>query len=473
MVTRGYYSEEEPIFRRYGPHGQIYPVAQERSEHTHVSRSYSDGRNGDHGSESIDTGHQMRRRIQVALHYSVKDVESARSDAAAKIMADHVTIARIPAQNHMTAMPLEQAKDHSPDCFDDASRSMYRIPSNAPFNTYYQTTQTVNLGPDSMNYRPPNYSNYGYQGNKFLTLSPYGDFTDEPAEFNLSNSTTFPVAAQDPVSVSNYPAQNNGRTRVNHPASMYMDSEANYNQNGYQSYNMRSMVDSDSKNFCITNTVAQTALNVTNGAERVLPYPSVNRQYRSSNDGNSSSQNSLQSYGFMNSNMNGSKHMNGSSIQMPLANPYMSVPASTSQEITTAAAEMAYNSSQQLSMTQSDPEMYNPTTPSSSLYYSQTNDSTADISRYGTSSGSGSSKRRQSSQATTDENAWSANNRKSSSSESSSERLLANGLPYEPSTVAHYPSPIIPPHMQSHGLLQQVHDGLPHPRDYISNLPSR
>ncbi|KAJ8062176.1 hypothetical protein OCU04_008732 [Sclerotinia nivalis] len=40
--------------------------------------------------------------IKCAAEYKwrVRDAESARSDAAAKTMADRVTIAKIPAQNH-------------------------------------------------------------------------------------------------------------------------------------------------------------------------------------------------------------------------------------------------------------------------------------------------------------------------------------------------------------------------------------
>lgn len=68
MVTRGYYSEEEPTtFRRCGPRGQSYPLAQERFEHPHPSRSYSNGRNGDHTSENNDQGHPTRRRTQLAV----------------------------------------------------------------------------------------------------------------------------------------------------------------------------------------------------------------------------------------------------------------------------------------------------------------------------------------------------------------------------------------------------------------------
>ncbi|RAL64115.1 hypothetical protein DID88_003303 [Monilinia fructigena] len=343
MVTGGYYPEEEPAFHRYGPRGQSYPLAQERSEHPHASRSYSDGRNGDHG---------------------VKDAESAKSDAAAKTTAGLVTIARILAQNHVTAMQIEQAKDLPPDCFEDNSRSMYRVPSNAHFNNYYQASQTVNLGPDSMNYRQANYANYGYQGNRFLGLA-YETYAEEPADYNLSSPNTFQV-------------------------------NANYNQNPYQSYNTRSIVDSESKNFCVTgtaslpsyggvsaSTVPQTALNVANG-ERLLPHP---RQYRSTNDGTTGSQISLQPYGFMNSSMGSSGKMNGTSIQMPLANSYISVPTSSSQEITTAAAEMAYSSAQ-ISIGQQDTEIYDTPNHSSSLYYSQTNNSTPDISRYGTTMGS-------------------------------------------------------------------------------------
>ena len=119
MGTRAYYSEEEPTFRRYGPRGQSYSLAQEHPEHPHASRSYSDGRNGDHGQEN-EPGHQMRRRIQVAVchqflcplrcesiatqaafadqfFHSVNVVESAKFDAVAKAMADPVTIAKIPA----------------------------------------------------------------------------------------------------------------------------------------------------------------------------------------------------------------------------------------------------------------------------------------------------------------------------------------------------------------------------------------
>ncbi|APA07548.1 hypothetical protein sscle_03g023180 [Sclerotinia sclerotiorum 1980 UF-70] len=311
--------------------------------------------------------------IKCAAEFNARDAENARSDAAAKRMADRVTIAKTPAQNHA-------------------------IPSNTPYN-YYQTSQNFNLGPDNMNYRQANYSNYGYQGTKFLGLS-YDNFTEEPADFNLSNSTSFQVTGQDPVSVSSYPAQNNGRSRVNPPAPLYMDSEAagSYNQNTYQSYNARSMVDSDSKNFCVTNSAclppygtvnaavtSQTALNTANDSGRLqLPYPSMNRQYRSANDGNSSAQSSLHPYGFVNSNMDGSGKMNGTSIQMPMTNSYMGVPTSSSHEITTAVAMSAYQSGQQPSMAQQDSEIYEAPTPNSSLYYSQANDSAADINHYGT-----------------------------------------------------------------------------------------
>ncbi|QSZ33361.1 hypothetical protein DSL72_002949 [Monilinia vaccinii-corymbosi] len=419
--------------------------------------------------------------------FNVKDVESAKSDAAAKIMAGLVTIAKTQARSHVTAMQLEQAKDIPQDCFDDNSRSIYRVP--AQYNSYYHNAQTVNSGQDSLNYRQANYPNYGYPGGRFLGFG-YDSFTEEPADYNLSNPNAFQVATQDPVSVSSYPAQNNGRTRVNPPATMYMDSEAatNYNQNPYQSYNARSMVESESKNFCVastaslpsygsvsTCTIPQTALNVTNG-ERLLPCPSVNRppgQYRSTNDSTANSQISLQSYGFMNSSMGSSGKMNGTSIQIPLVNSYMSVPTSSSQEITTAAAEMAYSSAQQLTIEQQDTEIYNAPTPNSSLYYSQTNDSTAEINHhYGTSIGSDTSKSRQSSQTNTTENSWAANNRKSSNGS-----LLSNGQSYLPSTSNQYPRPSTPIVMQSHSLLQhplhipQVqHDGLPHLGDYVSSI---
>ncbi|KAB8290723.1 hypothetical protein EYC80_008360 [Monilinia laxa] len=492
MVTGGYYPEEEPIFHRYGPRGQSYPLAQERSENPHASRSYSDGRSGDHGSENIEPGHPMRRRIQVACQRCRKRKIRCSGEDNGKPCYHCKNSSTEPCIFlRVTAMQLEQAKDLPPDCFEDNSRSMYRVPSNAHFNNYYQASQTVNLGSDSMNYRHANYANYGYQGTRFLGLA-YETYAEEPADYNLSSPNTFQVATQDPVSVSSYPTQNNGRTRVNPQAPMYLDSEAatnygqnaNYNQNPYQSYNTRSMVDSESKNFCVTgtaslpsyagvsaSTVPQTALNVTNG-ERLLPYPSVNRQYRSTNDGTTSSQISLQPYGFMNSSMGSSGKMNGTSIEMPLATSYISVPTSSSQEITTAAAEMAYSSAQ-LSIGQQDTEIYDTPNHSSSLYYSQTNNSTPDISRYGTSMGSDTPKSRQSSQTNTTENSWAANNRKSSNSGS----LLSNGQSYVPSTSSQYPRPSTPVGMQSHSLLQHPlhitqaqNDGLPHLGEYVSSI---
>ncbi|CAD6440357.1 dafc30d7-e8c9-40f9-8dbc-c6a7c30fb895 [Sclerotinia trifoliorum] len=489
MVTPGYYSEQEPTFRRCGPRGQSYPLAQERSEHSYPTRNYNDGRNSDHGPENGETGHhQMRRRIQVACQRCRKrkircsGEENGRPCYHCKNSSSEPCVFL-----RVTAMPLEQAKDLPSDCFDDNSRSMYRVSSNTPYN-YYQTSQTFNLGPDNINYRQTNYSNYGYQGTKFLGLS-YDNFTEEPADFNLSNSTSFQVTGQDPVSVSSYPAQNNGRSRVNPPAPLYMDSEAatNYNQNAYQSYNARSMVDSDSKNFCVTNPAClpsygtvnaavtpQTALNTTNDP-RQLPYPGINRQYRSANDGNSSAQSSLHPYGFVNSNMDGSGKMNGTSIQMPMTNSYMGVPTSSSHEITTAVAMSAYQSGQQPSMAQQDSEIYEAPTPNSSLYYSQSSDSAADINHYGAGSGNDASKSRQNSQTNTTEDTWPANNRKSSSGGNSI--LLASGQSYIPHTSSHYPTPNIPTQMQNHGLLQlppQVqHDDLPTSREYVSNLSTR
>ncbi|KAI9643968.1 hypothetical protein NHQ30_007319 [Ciborinia camelliae] len=469
------------------------------STSTHLGATVMDETNSSGGIPPISlftalrVFRSSRHVLLISFSCSVKDAESARFGAAAKTMAGPVTIAKTPAQNHVTAMQIEHAKDIPPDCFDDNSR--YRVPPHYNNNCYQSST--LNLGQDGMQvYRPANYSNYGgYQGTKYLGLTSYGDLSEEPTEFSMSNSTAYQAATPDPVSISSYPTQNNGRSRVNPPAPMYMDSEAapNYNQNAYQSYSARSMVDSESKNFCVsdtaylslygtaaTGTVPQNALNVTNGAERVLPYPSVNRQYRSTNDGTSSSPSSLQPYGFMGSNMGSSGKMNGTSIQMPLGNSYINVPTSSSQEITTEAAELAYNSSQQLSIAQQDTEMYDAATTNSSLYYSQTNDSTADISHYGTSSGSDTNKNRQSSQTNTTENVWVANNRKSSSSGSSGGSLLANGQPYVPHTQSHYPAPNIPGQMQNHGLLQQLpqisqvqHDGLPHSREYVSTLSSR
>lgn len=380
-------------------------------------------------------------------------------------------------------MRLEQAKDLPADCFDDSLRPMYRMPSNAPYNNnYYQTLQTLNLGPDGINYRP-SYSNYGFQGPKFLNSS-YDNFTEEPAEFNLSSSTSYQVAAQDSVSVSNYPVQSNGRTRVNPPAPMYMDSEAAANySSAYQSYNARSMVDSESKNFCVPSygtastatTSSQAALNAATTTERQLPYP--NRQYGSTSDVAFTSQNPSQPYGFMSSNMSSSAKIN-SSIQMPLTNPYMSVSTSSPHEITTAAATAAYQSGQQSSLSQQDSEIYDASTMNGNLYYTQTNDSTTDMSHYGTSSGSEPSKSRQNSQTDTTHNVWPANNQKSSGSGS---RLLANGQTYVPHTSSHYPTPNLPTQMQNHGLSQLppqmppvLHDGLPAPsREYVSSLSSR
>ncbi|KAA8564957.1 hypothetical protein EYC84_010726 [Monilinia fructicola] len=394
----------------------------------------------------------------------------------------------------VTAMQLEQAQDLPPERFEDNSRSMYRTPSNAHFSNYYQASQTVNFGPDSMNYRQANDPSYGYQGARLLGIA-YEPYAEEPADYNLSSPNTFQVATQDPVSVSSYPAHNNGRTRGNPSAPMYLDSEAaanygqnaNYTQNPYQSYHTRSMVDSESKNFCVTGAaslpsyggasaspVPQTALNVTNVGERLLPVPpSVNRQYRSTNDGTTSSQISMQSYGFMNPSMGSSGKMNGTSIQMPLVNSYMTVPTSSSQEITTAAAEMAYSSAHQLSIVQQDTEIYDTSNHSSTPYYSQTNNSTTDMNRYGTSMGSDTPKSRQSSQTNTTENSWAANNRKSSNNGS----LLSNGQSYVPSTSSQYPRPSTPVGMQSHSLLQhslhipQVQsDGLPHLGEYVSSI---
>lgn len=379
-------------------------------------------------------------------------------------------------------MPLEQAKDLPTNCFDENSRSMYRhVPSNAHFN-YFQPPQTVSLEPNSINYRQLNYSNYGYTGTKFLGLT-YDNLTEEPVEFNLSHPNAFQVAAQD--SVSSYPAQNNGRARTNPPAPMYLDAEAsaNYNMTAYQSYssgNARSMIDSESKNFCVTNptalppygavngtTVPQAALNVASGVERpVLPHPSVDRQFRSTNDGTACPMSSLQAYGFLNSTMTGPGKINGTSIQMPSSNSYMSgVPISSPQEVSTAAAEMAYNSSHRI---QQDTEMYDTSNLNSNLYYPQTNDSTADMSHYGTSSGSEPPKSRQASHS---ENSWAPSNRKSSSSGS-----LSNGQPYVPDTKDHYPQPVMPSqNLLQHPHIPQIqHDGLPHPRsEYVSSISSR
>ncbi|KAF7934001.1 uncharacterized protein EAE98_003710 [Botrytis deweyae] len=492
MVTRGYFAEEEPTFRRCGPRGQSYPLAQERSDHSYPPRTYSDGRSNDRGPENTEPGHhQMRRRIQVACQRCRKRKIRCSGEDNGRPCYHCKQSSSEPCEFlRVTAMRLEQAKDLPADCFDDSLRPMYRMPSNASYNNnYYQTLQTLNLGPDSINLLRPSYSNYGFQGPKYLNSS-YDNFTEEPAEFNLSSSTPYQVAAQDSVSVSNYPVQSNGRTRVNPPAPMYMDSEATANYNSaYQSYNARSMVDSESKNFCVPNntcipsygtasaatTSSQAALNVATTTERQLPYP--NRQYGSTNDGAFSSQNSLQPYGFMSSNVNSSAKIN-SSIQMPLTNPYMSVSTSSPHEITTAAATAAYQSGQQSSLSQQDSEIYDASTINGNLYYTQTNESTTDISHYGTSSGSEPSKSRQNSQTNTTDNTWPANNRKSSGSGSS---LLANGQTYVPHTSSHYPTPNLPTQMQNHGLLQLPsqmppvsHDGLPAPsREYVSSLSSR
>ncbi|KAM0153792.1 hypothetical protein ACHAPC_007318 [Botrytis cinerea] len=492
MVTRGNFSEEELTFRRYGPRGQSYPLAQERSEHPYGSRTYNDGRGNDRGPENTEPGpHQMRRRIQVACQRCRKRKIRCSGEDNGRPCYHCKQSSSEPCEFlRVTAMRLEQAKDLPADCFDDSLRPMYRIPANAPYNNnYYQTLQTLNLGPDSMNYRPTSYSNYGFQGPKFLNPS-FDSFSEEPAEFNLSSSTPYQVAVQDSVSVSNYPVQSNGRTRVNPPAPMYMESEAAANYNSaYQGYNARSMVDSDSKNFCAANntcippygttsvatTSAQATLNITTSTERQLPYP--NRQYGSTNDGIFSSPNSLQPYGFLSSNINSSAKIN-SSVQMPLTNPYLSVSTSSSHEITTAAGTAAYQTGQQSSLSQQDSEMYDASTMNGNLYYTQANDSTTDISHYGTSSGSDHSKSRQNSQPSAPDNTWPTNNRKSSGSGSS---LLANGQTYVPHTSSHYPTPNLPTQMQNPGLLQLPpqmpqlqHDGLPAPsREYVSSLSSR
>ncbi|KAF7883484.1 uncharacterized protein EAF02_005404 [Botrytis sinoallii] len=486
MVTRGYFAEEEPTFRRCGPRGQSYPLAQERSDHSYPPRTYSDGRSNDRGPENTEPGHhQMRRRIQVACQRCRKRKIRCSGEDNGRPCYHCKQSSSEPCEFlRVTAMRLEQAKDLPADCFDDSLRPMYRMPSNASYNNnYYQTLQTLNLGPDSINLLRPSYSNYGFQGPKFLNSS-YDNFTEEPAEFNLSSSTPYQVAAQDSVSVSNYPVQSNGRTRVNPPAPMYMDSEATANYNSaYQSYNARSMVDSESKNFVSQTTHASHLMELQVQPPHLRKLPSMlpppprgNFHTRTDNTGPQMT-NSLQPYGFHELKRE-QLCKNQLSIQMPLTNPYMSVSTSNPHEITTAAATAAYQSGQQSSLSQQDSEIYDASTINGNLYYTQTNESTTDISHYGTSSGSEPSKSRQNSQTNTTDNTWPTNNRKSSGSGSS---LLANGQTYVPHTCSHYPTPNLPTQMQNHGLLQLPsqmppvsHDGLPAPsREYVSSLSSR
>jgi hypothetical protein len=68
MVTHAsYYSEEDPTFHRCGRGGHSYPLAQERPENGHgPSRTYGDGRNGDHAQEQ-EQNTQVRRRVPVAV----------------------------------------------------------------------------------------------------------------------------------------------------------------------------------------------------------------------------------------------------------------------------------------------------------------------------------------------------------------------------------------------------------------------
>jgi hypothetical protein len=68
MVTHAsYYSEEDPTFHRCGRGGHNYPLAQERPENGHgPSRTYGDGRTGDHAQEQEQNTH-VRRRIPVAV----------------------------------------------------------------------------------------------------------------------------------------------------------------------------------------------------------------------------------------------------------------------------------------------------------------------------------------------------------------------------------------------------------------------
>jgi hypothetical protein len=288
----------------------------------------------------------------------------------------------------------------------------------------------------------------------------YNDFSDNSIDFGLSSST-YQVVSPEPTAVSSYPAANNNRSRIGASA-VYMTSPGSgYSQNTlpYQSnYSVRPTLTSDLRNFplnAISSPLTTSTSNGLPGNERVLPQPGGNRSFTRSHDGLpvlSNSQHALQSYGTANSAMmngEGQRSVNGSAIQENAALPslYMALPT-TSQEITTEAAQLAYNS-QHIPMSQPESDLYASQTSHQGMsFYSQTNDSSNELSNYGTSNTNGRS--RQSSQTNTTENSLSANQRKYSGA------TLTSGHEYTPNPPQEsYPLPNMP-NMQAQTPLQHL-----------------
>ncbi|PQE11033.1 hypothetical protein CJF31_00000784 [Rutstroemia sp. NJR-2017a BVV2] len=423
VAHASYYSEEDPTFHRCGRGGHNYPLAQERLENAHgPSRTYGDGRNGDHAQEQ-EQNTQVRRRVPVA----------------------------------MSALSLEQPPDLNEFNYDPSSRSLYHVPSHSQLPGYGYQGQISTLGADSSYRSFP--QSYGYPESRIFGLS-YSDFPDNSIDFGLSSST-YQVVSPEPTAVSSYPSSNNNRSRIGASA-VYMTSPGSvYSQNTlpYQSnYSVRPTLTSDLRNFplnAIPSPLTTSTSNGLAGNERVLPQPSVNRSFTRSHDGLpvlSNSQHALQSYNTASSPMmngDGQRTINEGAVQENAALPslYMSLPT-TSQEITTEAAQLAYNS-QQIPMSQPEGDLYAPQTSHQNLtYYSQTNDSSNELSNYGTSNTNDRS--RQSSQTNTTENSLSANHHKYSGA------TLTSGREYTPNPPqASYPLPNMP-NMQAHNTLQHL-----------------
>ncbi|KAH8687685.1 hypothetical protein BGZ60DRAFT_13871 [Tricladium varicosporioides] len=288
MITRPFYDNDEPTFRRYSNRGHAYPLSHDRElppapSPYHGSRDQSshETRNNNHALDQ-DNSTRPRSRIAVACGRCRKRKIKCSGDANNGQPCSSCNAAGVDNCQFLRVSSREapMKTDQIFDDFDPSSTSRLHC-SMVPYGSHaYTMGPSAAVTSEGFYARSGSLSAYPVPSRYYGIPGPFHDYGGE----NLDYSTSYPLMGTEHLLSGTMATTNPARgwtptPQLSKATPLYLDQEPfSHGQTAYHpNYQLRPTTSLEVKNVSLTdqtlNTPLPPALAISSGTDRVLPHP--------------------------------------------------------------------------------------------------------------------------------------------------------------------------------------------------------
>ncbi|KAH6683129.1 hypothetical protein B0J14DRAFT_139556 [Halenospora varia] len=292
MITRPFYEDDEPTFRRYNNRGHAYPLSHNRElppapRPYHGAREHQSShetRNGSHSSEQ-DSSARPRSRIAVACGRCRKRKIKCSGDANNGQPCSSCKAAGVDNCQFLRVSSRE-APMKSDTVFDDFdSSATSRIHCRmVPYGPHaYTMGPSTPVTTEGFYTRSSSMSAYPVPTKYYGIPTSFHDYGEESVDYSL-NTTNYPLMGTEHLLSSSMTTPNPARgwtpaPQLSKATPLYLEQEPfNHGQLAYHPvYQLRPTISPEAKNSSLTDQILNNQLPpplpVSSGTDRVLPYP--------------------------------------------------------------------------------------------------------------------------------------------------------------------------------------------------------